>query len=364
MASGERVCLDVEVEVETIAVDMPAEGLLTDLLREVSRSFYLTLWVLPSAVRTPISLAYLLARATDTVADAAGVPVEVRLDALESLGNWIRGDAVRRPDFSRFLGKEAGITEAEGRLLSRLPSAVQLLELCDAFEQERIREVLAVIVSGQVLDLRRFGTVERGTVRALATASELDDYTYRVAGCVGEFWTRLCRKSVFSEARLDDAKLLEDGVRFGKGLQLVNILRDLPRDLQAGRCYLPACELAEVGLEPGDLLEPVRSEALSPVYRRWLDLAESHLESGWRYTTSVPRSCVRVRLACAWPVLIGIRTTGLLREGPVLEPRHRIKLDRGAVRGILWSSVWRLPFQSLWESQFTDQRRDLRVQVP
>ena len=356
--------MDGVVEVETITVDMPAEGLLTDLLREVSRSFYLTLWVLPAAVRTPISLAYLLARATDTVADASGVPVEARLDALESLGNWIRGDAVKRPDFSRFLGSDAGITEAEGRLLSRLSSAVQLLELCDAFEQERIREVLAVIVSGQVLDLRRFGTVEPGTVRALATAADLDDYTYRVAGCVGEFWTRLCRKSVFPEPRLDDAKLLEDGVRFGKGLQLVNILRDLPRDLQAGRCYLPVSELSEVGLEPRDLLQPARSGALSPVYRRWLDLAESHLESGWRYTTSVPRSCVRVRLACAWPVLIGIRTTGLLREGPVLEPRHRIKLDRSAVRGILWSSVWRLPFRGLWESQFKGQRRTLRVQMP
>jgi farnesyl-diphosphate farnesyltransferase len=358
------LCLDGVVEVETIAVDTREEGLLTDLLREVSRSFYLTLWVLPAAVRTPISLAYLLARATDTVADAAGVPVEARLETLESLGNWIRGGAVKRPDFLRFLSSDAGITEAEGRLLSRLSSAVQLLELCDAFEQERIRQVLDVIVSGQVLDLRRFGTVEPGTVRALATAAELDDYTYRVAGCVGEFWTRLCRNAVFPGAELDDAKLLEDGVRFGKGLQLVNILRDLPRDLQAGRCYLPDSELSEVGLEPRDLLQPACSEALRPVYRRWLDLAESHLESGWRYTTSVPRSCVRVRLACAWPVLIGIRTTGLLRGGPVLEPGHRIKLDRAAVRGILWSSVWRLPFRGLWESQFTGQRRALRVQMP
>jgi farnesyl-diphosphate farnesyltransferase len=191
----------------------------------------------------------------------------------------------------------------------------------------------------------------------------LDDYTYRVAGCVGEFWTRLCRKAVFPDARIDDARLLEDGVRFGKGLQLVNILRDLPRDLQAGRCYLPAGELAEVGLSPAHLLDPSRSDAVRPVYRRWLDLAESHLDSGWRYTTSVPRSCVRVRLACAWPVLIGIRTTGLLRDGPVLEPGQRIKLGRGAVRGILWSSVWRLPFRGLWETQFTNQRRPSRSQA-
>jgi len=44
--------------------------------------------------------------------------------------------------------------------------------------------------------------------------------------------------------------LLRDGVRFGKGLQLVNILRDLPRDLRQGRCYLPTERLARVQLTP------------------------------------------------------------------------------------------------------------------
>ncbi len=42
---------------------------LNDLLKRTSRSFYLTLRVLPAAVRPQIGLAYLLARTTDTVAD-------------------------------------------------------------------------------------------------------------------------------------------------------------------------------------------------------------------------------------------------------------------------------------------------------
>jgi len=63
--------------------------LLTTLLRDVSRSFYLTLRVLPSRVRAPIGLAYLLARATDTLADASSVPVAARRAALESLRDRI-----------------------------------------------------------------------------------------------------------------------------------------------------------------------------------------------------------------------------------------------------------------------------------
>jgi len=44
-------------------------GTSNDLLKATSRSFYLTLRVLPAAVRSQIGLAYLLARTTDTIAD-------------------------------------------------------------------------------------------------------------------------------------------------------------------------------------------------------------------------------------------------------------------------------------------------------
>ena len=37
------------------------------------------------------------------------------------------------------------------------------------------------------------------------------------------------------------------GIRYGKGLQLVNILRDIPQDLRNGRCYIPLSFLGEVG---------------------------------------------------------------------------------------------------------------------
>ena len=46
-------------------------------------------------------------------------------------------------------------------------------------------ECLDIIVGGQILDLKRFGPAkEGGKLSALADNSELDDYTYRVAGCL------------------------------------------------------------------------------------------------------------------------------------------------------------------------------------
>ena len=137
---------------------------------------------------------------------------------------------------------------------------------------------------------------------------------------------------------------------------MINILRDLPKDLQAGRCYLPLDELAGVGLTPADLLDPAQEARLRPVYDAWLQEAEADLDSGWNYVVSIPRGQIRVRLACAWPILIGIQTLQRLREPGVLDPRRRVKITRADVRSILWATVWRLPFRRRWEGLFAIMR--------
>ena len=68
-----------------------SSGLPADLLRQVSRSFYLTLRVLPAAIRQQMGLAYLLARTADTIADTQVVPAAQRLQALQALRERILG---------------------------------------------------------------------------------------------------------------------------------------------------------------------------------------------------------------------------------------------------------------------------------
>src|SRR2546430_6851159 len=65
----------------------------TTILRSVSRSFYLSIRFLPSQLREPIALAYLLARTTDTVADTTGIAGTVRMEALKVLSEGIQGRA-------------------------------------------------------------------------------------------------------------------------------------------------------------------------------------------------------------------------------------------------------------------------------
>ena len=313
----------------------------------MSRSFYLTLRVLPGKVRGPIGLAYLLARTTDTIADTELVAPEQRLAALRALRERIQGRSEARLDFGA-LARQQG-ARAEALLLERCEASLELLRSLPAADAQLVREVLDTITSGQELDLQRFAGASARSLVALRTDEELDDYTYRVAGCVGEFWTKMCRAHLYPRARVDDAFLLANGVRFGKGLQLVNILRDVATDLRNGRCYLPTERLAGAGLKPEDLLQPANEQRLRPLYHAYLDRADAHLVAGWAYTNALPRRCMRVRLACAWPILIGRETLKRLRGGNALDPAQRIKVSRREVRRVVLRSVLLYPWPRAWE---------------
>ena len=129
-------------------------------------------------------------------------------------------------------------------------------------------------------------------------------------------------------------------------------MRDLPGDLANGRCYLPAVDLELAGLKPEDLRNPDSWEQLQPVFRPWLAKAHEHLAAAWQYTLMITHSHYRLRLACAWPILMGRRTLALVEHQNPLDPASNLKIDRSQVRGILWSSLWRVPFRGPWQRLF------------
>src|SRR5438552_983487 len=255
-----------------------SSDLLTDLLGQVSRSFYLTLRVLPASIRPQMGLAYLLARTTDTIADTQLLPVEQRLEALQMLREQVLGSRETKLQFGQLALQQS--SPAERVLLEQCETSLALLQTLTPADLELARLVLDTITSGQELDLRRFATASETNIVGLRSDEELDDYTYRVAGCVGEFWTRMCRAHVFPKARLDDTFLLANSVRFGKGLQMVNILRDLAADLRRGCCYLPEARLTALGLSPAELLQPANLPRLRSIFNAYVCQSEDHLRAG------------------------------------------------------------------------------------
>ncbi len=316
-----------------------AQDLLTQILPRVSRSFYLSLRVLPQSVRQPIGLAYLFCRAADTIADTVVFPPQQRLTYLERYRAAFEEDPSAVVFFQRQLS-ESQQNPAERELLSRIPDCFALLATLSTEDQRYIRELVLTLTQGMQMDLQVFPQEHEGGVGALETRADLDRYTYFVAGCVGEFWTKVAVAHLPSLRHWDVTEMAARGVRFGKGLQLTNILRDMAHDLRIGRCYAPRVDLNALGVQPEDLRRPETLARIRPLLDTLLNDTLAFYQDGWAYTLAIPAWEWRLRLACAWPLLIGVTTLALVKhEQRLLDPTVRVKIARLQVYRILFRSL-------------------------
>jgi farnesyl-diphosphate farnesyltransferase len=315
--------------------------LLGPLLKSVSRSFYLTLRVLPLGMREPVGVAYLLARAADTIADTALIASGRRLELLSGLREAVNGGGGGEA-LAAIRAEVAGAQSDSGEktLLESVEPAVALVDGLGAGDREAVRRIVTTLTTGMEFDLRTFPNETSGRVAALAGYAELDRYTYLVAGCVGEFWTAMTAAHVTRGMRAPLETMLARGVRFGKALQLTNVLRDCGKDLRIGRCYLPAEMLAAARVAPEELLEPGTGARARGVLAELLGRALEHYREAVAYTSALPRRQVRLRLACLWPVLIGLETLLLVAANERwLDPAAPSKVRRGQVYRLMLLSL-------------------------
>jgi farnesyl-diphosphate farnesyltransferase len=308
--------------------------LLHRILKQVSRSFYLTLNVLPDGVRDQMGLSYLFARAADTIADTDLIDRAQRLKYLNTFRSQFQTESV---DWEAVREIQTALAphqkdSGESILLQRLEDCFRLYEEFSSDDRKRIRWLMEVLPQGMEMDLTRFQGDSSKQLTALSTLDELDKYTYYVAGCVGEFWTQMVCAHRPGMTRWNIDEMAPLGVRFGKGLQLTNVVKDIARDLRNGRCYVPETLLAERGLKPQDLLVVANLRRFQPVLSKLIALAMEHLDEGWIYTMSIPVSEIRQRLACIWPILLAGETLKRVAVAEdLLDPSVNVKVPRAVV---------------------------------
>ena len=104
--------------------------------------FYLSVRLLPARLREPVSLAYLLARATDTIADTADIPAAIRAEKLQTLSDAIQGQS--SPDtIVDLVASFAPLQKNsdESALIESLPRCLEWLENLDPADRTDIRVV-------------------------------------------------------------------------------------------------------------------------------------------------------------------------------------------------------------------------------
>src|SRR5262249_9418906 len=124
--------------------------LLGPLLKGVSRSFYLTLRVLPAGMRDPVGLAYLLARAADTIADTSLIPPARRLELLLALRDRVNGGGDGGGLVQR-LGAEVASQQTQSDekvLLESVGPALDVLAQLDEADRSAVRGIVATLTEG------------------------------------------------------------------------------------------------------------------------------------------------------------------------------------------------------------------------
>ncbi len=311
---------------------MSPDDVTAGLLRSVSRTFYLSIRILPPALREAMGVAYLLARTSDTIADSDGAAVTVRLRRLEDFGKMLQSGATTQGvgNIQRDIQPSH---EGERALIAALPQVLERFGAFKPWDWKETIELLTNIITGQSNDLRTFS--DPAKVVALADAYTLEDYTYLVAGCVGEWWTRMCCHHFPKYSARAESELMPLAGAFGKGLQLVNILRDMPADLRAGRCYLPADELRSAGADPATLLD--NPAAAQPVFEEWITKARGFLDEGRNYIRAIRPW--RVRFACYMPWKLAVKTLDLMADTPPLASTEKVKVSRSMVYSTMFRGI-------------------------
>ena len=217
--------------------------------RNASSNFYYSFFLLPRSKRDALCALYAFMRLVDDVSDTPGELAEKQ----RGLARW------------RALLDAALTGDASGHpILPAFRDTVERYEIPARYFHD--------LISGAEMDL---------TVNSYATFDRLREYCYRVAGTVG-----LTCLHVFG---FRDPRAPDLAEKLGIGFQLTNILRDLPKDFESGRVYLPDEDWQRFACNPADLKNGIVSPALAELLAFEADRAWQYYEEGAALVSQVDR---------------------------------------------------------------------------
>jgi 15-cis-phytoene synthase len=256
--AGFETGLEAEIEEQLARAADRAE-----YFRRNSRSFSFAAHLFAPELRRQVSAVYAFCRITDDLADADdGTDAAHRLNRLALWEHRAR---------AAYHGATTGLPLLDSVMQTAATSGVPF-------------RYVEELIEGMRMDLRR---------TSYETMEELRVYSYRVAGVVGQWLTRLA--GVHDEAVLERAALL------GHAMQLTNIVRDVGEDLRMGRLYVPAATLRAYDIAVADL--QAMETHLPPRYGRMLEylmsIADADYRAALEAAPALPRRFRRAVVAAA-----------------------------------------------------------------
>ncbi|MEY3528499.1 MAG: hypothetical protein RLZZ549_983 [Pseudomonadota bacterium] len=273
------------------------------ILESVSRTFALTIPLLPNGLEKVVGNTYLLCRIVDTIEDATCVDPTTKQE-LSTL--FIK--TVLDHSLSEQFVRECLIAlinhpnHNEKDLIENIPRVLRVLQSCDERQRHAVAKCVQIMSEG----MSYFHI--RQNQSGLEDLQEFEKYCYVVAGVVGEMLTTLfaLHSPAFAKAISGKESL---AIAFGQALQMTNILKDSPEDQLRGVSWKPK------GLGQTDLLV----------------IAHQKLEDSLRYICCIPKSEPGIRQFCFLAFGLAVMTLKQIAQRQTLQGGAEVKLTRGQV---------------------------------
>lgn len=304
------------------------------LLLGVSRTFALTIPQLPEGLREAVTNAYLLCRIADTIEDDPLLDPETK-DRFHS--SFLQAVTTGRgaDDFAAGLKPvlAPSTSAAEVELIEESPRVLQVTRAMHPRQRESIQRCLDTMSRG----MAEFARNRNRT--GLADVAEYERYCYFVAGVVGEMLTELfCDYSPEIDANRD--LLAPRAVRFGLGLQMTNILKDIWDDLEHDACWLPRDVFERHGYDLKTLAPNHNGNgpAFAAAMTDLVEIAHGHLREALAYTLAIPSDETGIRRFLIWATLLAVSTLGKISADPMFTSGTQVKVSRPRVAALIAGS--------------------------
>lgn len=309
-----------------------------EILPAVSRTFALSIRVLPGALGQAVNCAYLLCRIADTIEDAPNVQAPEKAVLFDRMLTCF-DDAGCADAFPAAVATLRG-DPAHLRLVQHADLVFVVYRDLDPATRAHVRRWVTEMAVG----MRKFVLLYPHGIR-LQTLAEYQEYCYYVAGTVGYLLTDLWREHARSIGNREYDVLRERSRAFAEALQTVNILKDVPTDAeQENSIYIPEQLLVEHGASHATMLAPEQAANTRAAMAALIQLAWHNLEQARDYLLLIPRRAVAIRLFCALPLLFAYATLRDITRAPsALAQRHVVKISRAEVKTLIaltFAGVW------------------------
>lgn len=275
------------------------------ILGSVSRTFALTIPLLPPNIENIVGNTYLLCRIVDTIEDAADLNVQTKqllsalfLDAvLEKLpvNNFVTPCLEALRNYGN---------QDELDLISHTPTVLRILHTFNKQDQDAVSRCVSIMSEGMSFF---HGRQNQAGLQDLA---EFEQYCYVVAGVVGELLTTIFsnHSPAFKERMAGHEDL---AIAFGQALQMTNILKDSHEDKARGVSWKPA------DTSQADLLK----------------LAYQKLQDSLNYILLIPRQESGIRSFCFLAFGLAVMTLVKIANRAEFSNKDEVKLTRKSVMG-------------------------------